>query len=68
MSMTKKDYELIADEFKQQLDNIAITDNEYDKGRYDTWYILVMNFSNTLADDNPQFDRERFLQACGVMQ
>lgn len=53
--MTKKDFELI-----------ARTIRSFDKG----WHSLVhQEFSAAMADalrhTNPNFDRERFLKACG---
>ena len=69
MSMTKKDYELIASEIEfakiNFVDN-ATGDKPYDNGKYDTWYVMAINLATTLKNNNPKFDRERFLEACGV--
>lgn len=67
MTMTRQHFQLIADEFKQVLKTIGQGNGtEYTKGQYDSWYILVMNFTNTLKNTNPQFDTDKFLRACGL--
>lgn len=53
MSMTKKDYELIAS---------VVRANHADCGEKTIAYWLADAF----ADANPKFDYARFLQACGV--
>lgn len=54
--MTKKDYELIASVLRA-----AITD-------YDHLVVidLARDFANALQADNPRFERDTFLRACGV--
>lgn len=54
--MTKKDYELIASILKFRQEQI----NER------AYKLLIADFINTLASKNPRFNREKFLQACGV--
>jgi len=69
--MTKKDYELIASVIKGRMDN-AIESYHFGYSDKD-----IQHATNTLADladfmayelsqDNPRFDRQRFLQACGI--
>lgn len=53
--MTKKDYELIASVIRQMF---SLGDDQL--------YVADM-FAVTLAKQNPRFDRDRFLQACGVL-
>lgn len=52
--MTKKDYQLIADAVRQMF---SLGDNHL--------YVADM-LAVKLAQDNPKFDRDKFLTACGV--
>lgn len=54
--MTKKDYELIAGvlNFRKKQINERV------------YKLLIADFINTLASKNPRFNKEKFLQACGV--
>lgn len=56
MSMTKKDYELIA--------LVIRTTNE--SGDLDGAVTLAVNFEAVLKKENPKFDGDKFLTACGV--
>jgi hypothetical protein len=55
MSMSKKDYEAVA---RILSDSRAISDAALP--------YLAEKFADWFADDNPRFDRERFLKACGL--
>lgn len=56
--MTRKDYELIAN---------AINDCVYPgAGDYNTVRLVARKVADELAEDNPRFDRNKFLGACGV--
>ena len=55
-TMTKKDFELIAEAIKE------ITASDYPQDRKDKAQL----FAAVLATTNPRFDRARFLTACGV--
>lgn len=57
--MTKKHYELIASVFKEAFDPKGIAQTF-------TVRLLADEMAEALKLDNPKFDRERFLQACGV--
>ena len=61
--MTRKDYVMIAQALRTQFE--LSHDNNEDDG-----LCAVINIANDLATaleaDNPRFDRERFLEACGV--
>lgn len=62
MSLTKKDYELIAG-------SLQMTDKWTAKViRRDLFIILCENLANALNRDNPKFDRNRFLTACGIVE
>lgn len=71
--MTKKDYELIASKIKQQLDlrcRVAYPkSNEGELIKNDAYFpltALAEHMANALKNDNPKFDRDKFLQACGI--
>jgi len=56
--MTRKDYQLIAEVFANfgqiiELEETIAAD-------------IARNLANALQADNPRFDRDRFLVACGV--
>lgn len=55
--MTKKDYELIAEHIK-----------EAPKGVFNEFYreAFVCGLADKLKNDNPKFDRDKFLTACGI--
>lgn len=51
--MTRKDYIMIAEVFARSAgDDLA--------------KFLALNLADKLAEDNPRFDKARFLTACGV--
>lgn len=56
--MTKKDFELIANVFR----------NQYTGHGSPEWVreSLAVKMAEALATTNPKFDRARFLAACGV--
>jgi hypothetical protein len=53
--MTRKDYVLIAE-----------TINALASEKYANMHIVASALADALAGDNPNFDRERFITACGV--
>jgi hypothetical protein len=61
--MTRKDYVLIAEAAATARPNPR---SDRGKDWYDGWHVTVCALANALANDNPRFDRERFLKACGV--
>lgn len=59
--MTKKDYELIANTLLTCRDNAqGINTVTYQK--------ICESFSYRLRDENPKFDRTKFLTACGIQE
>lgn len=62
--MTRKDYELIAGILKGAY-NYEATFNDNDKGAKAIEGISH-TFATMLEKQNPRFDRDRFLSACGV--
>lgn len=59
--MTRKDYVLIADILKNNREDFI-------KGEdgFTVIEIIANQMANALEEDNPRFDRARFLEACGV--
>ena len=53
--MTRKDYILISNSIKKNFD-----------GSNEGFYHFIMDLCDLLYADNPQFDYDRFLNACGV--
>lgn len=65
--MTKKDYELIAGvvkDFDQRLGNWF--NGQERQQRQEVHAELAHSMANQLEQDNPKFDRNKFLQACGI--
>ncbi len=63
--MTKKDYELIASVYAAEMQFYE----EYGEDELEPKAIIASNahqMANALAEQNPKFDRKRFLKACGV--
>ena len=59
-TMHKQDYIKIAATLKE---NHPTVDNSMQA--LSVWNVIVLDFADMLAKDNPRFDRERFLTACG---
>ena len=62
--MTKKDYIKIAGAFKTNIEG-AVDNGHHGTGRQRV-YVLANQIATVLREDNPRFDVERFLEACGV--
>ena len=62
--MTRKDYVLIADTIKGSINYEQNFNNNQEKA--DGIKALAITLASTLEADNPRFDRDRFLVACGV--
>lgn len=71
--MTRKDYILLADVLAQFSRDIAIDgDSEYltdraraiRSGERDALVTIAHRLADQLREDNPRFDRKRFLDAC----
>ena len=63
--MTRKDYVKFAAMLKDANSHQACELN-YREGWHGACSSLVQRTADIFAADNPNFDRERFLQACGV--
>jgi len=68
--MTKKDYELIAMSVWRSRHVTEFTEkNQVRKqARLAMSKLIASDLAGTLSGDNPRFDQNRFLQACGVTQ
>lgn len=72
--MTNKDYKAIARSINGSTVlmpplNLSLTDNEKDvwiTGSKDQLRQIAMDLCEVMHRDNPRFDRERFLKACGI--
>ena len=64
--MTKKDYIQIAEISRQCGDIDFPTTSEYSIGLDDCRKVFVFKFADLAIKDNPRFDREKFIKACGV--
>ena len=73
--MTRKDYVLIAETLRQLLVDIEyesaseyLTDNARAvlSGERAGVHHAALRLSDRLEQDNPRFDREMFLKACGI--
>ena len=63
--MSRKDFEAIARVFAEQAD-YNLSTIEFDDGHNFAHAKLAENMADYLATTNPNFDRTRFLAACGV--
>lgn len=63
--MTRKDYIRIAAALNGRTKHNA-TDETYREGWHAATSACAHALADTLAQDNPRFDRERFLKAAGV--
>lgn len=62
--MSRKHYQMIADGFKTQMD--ALPENVALRAAAQTaLYAAADAIAYRLAQDNPRFDRSRFMRACG---
>jgi len=74
--MTRKDYEIIAAEFKRyadcdqdhfdRLEAAGFEPEAQHRARYSRLTLLANSLAVRLAQDNPRFDRNTFINACGL--
>lgn len=72
MGMTRRDYELLASIMRQQIDRKLYRDDNDRKADPNmagltALYMAARALANRLAEDNPCFDKVRFLTASGVI-
>lgn len=63
--MTRKDYELIAACFADQMREANIHDM-YAEHAQAYLNALARDLAHEFANDNPRFDRNKFMEACGL--
>lgn len=71
LNITRKDFELIASVlggYREHLLNLPVADLALDNTGLAVSIVedIALDFALTLTAQNPRFDRERFLKACGV--
>jgi hypothetical protein len=65
--MTKKDYIAFANKLYNTFENNLMHDAIGGKGADTKYHIIYCNaVADIFAADNPRFDREKFLKACGA--
>jgi hypothetical protein len=78
--MTRKDYEIIARTFRTYTDadkageatqqattgHYKYTQSDTDRARASRLLLLANTLANNMKQDNPNFNRDTFLQACGL--
>ena len=70
--MTRKHYEMIAEAIKQATKEsffMLIDDDNKEQGKHfvlETLTNIIFEVSKTLKDDNPNFDMQKFTEACMV--
>lgn len=63
--MTRKDYEMLAKVMRGAVDGAAVIEKSFNPQEFARLVAEMMAVNFKL--DNPRFDRERFLTACGVL-
>lgn len=64
--MTKKDYEKIAGVLRLAIDCPVNENDMFEVGMLADAKGIAIVMAAMLAQDNPRFDRARFLKACGI--
>lgn len=64
--MTRKDYVLIAAAIADSRETAKRCNGGFSKKDASMLQLTAAKIADALASDNPQFDRARFLTACGV--
>ena len=62
--MTKRDFVLIAEALRVERPDRDGT--RWADGARDEWSTVVLRLARALAGSNPRFDKDRFLEACGI--
>ncbi len=65
--MTKKDYVLIAQAIKKHTKLNRIHDFNFKQGYSCSAMNIACELSYAFQQENPQFSKEKFLSACGVL-
>lgn len=66
-NMTRKPFEAVAAAIRTQMDNAAGLSNEACREAAAIAAVAIArDFARIAANDNPRFDAQRFLRACGI--
>lgn len=68
--MTRKDYEKLSQMIRNRLSVIRkmdTTDSDWYRGAFDGLLMLARDYADDFERDHPRFDRQRFLDACGLL-
>ena len=74
MAMSKQNYVMIARQIRASIESIRCRENisQYWVAHMDGGIEALENFAKRLCegllDDNPNFDKDKFLVACGVLE
>jgi len=66
MTMQRRHFELIAQILRDEGQHQGASSPDYQGGRRQAVLDIATRFARDLSHTNPQFDRNRFLKACGV--
>jgi len=66
--MTKKDYEAISAIVRREWNLTPDTNDQdaYRRGRANGIFLIALYLADYLEKDNPLFDRDMFVKACGI--
>ena len=64
--MTKKDYELIAHELRSQHEMLGYNEGKITGSETSVYEMSCKLWAQTLSKENPRFNKEMFLKACGL--
>lgn len=64
--MTRKDYELIARALRSGFMTQPPLPMGSEVDIYDNYRIIIGSMASALEQDNPRFNRDKFMAACGV--
>lgn len=67
-TMTRKDYELIAGVFRSHVVAMMTCGENNYVGQFTELGILAEDMASALQGDNPRFNRETFIAACGFVR
>ena len=64
--LTKKDFKAVAEIIADNLPQDKISRNDYLSGKKDALDWTANDLADYFITQNPQFDRDQFIQACGL--
>lgn len=64
--LTRKDFKAVAEIIKGSLPQDKTSQNDYLCGKRDALWWAADDLADYFATQNPRFDRDRFMRACGL--